>query len=406
MAVVPDPFARSLEDAPPLPAPPRLTLRFALLAGLALVLAAGVGAWVSGSRAGSQARDEVRADTRAIADRLAGDDLAATALQAPARGQDAVDLDELFRQQTLDAGIVRVTLYDRNARITYSTDHDLIGRRLDVAHVGDALGGKSWLGRDGDMLRAFVPVHWLLADTRFPNGVLAVDHDWAPVARDIRTQTLTQAATITLALLLLYAASFPILRRVTATLAARNRELNEQAHALRSSEAQYRLIVETAAEGVWVVDASGRTVFANEKLARLLGYELGELLGRPLTEFVDGTSRGVIEGGWLRDRNVRADARELVLLRKDGTPVYATVATSPVLEAGQYAGALVMVTDATGQKHMAHDFSNVITAITGYTDLLLDQLPENDPRQRDVERIRDAADAAVKLTRQLVRPGS
>jgi signal transduction histidine kinase len=77
-----------------------------------------------------------------------------------------------------------------------------------------------------------------------------------------------------------------------------------------------------------------------------------------------------------------------------------------VIEDGLYAGALVMVTDATSNKHMAHGFSNVITAITGYTDLLLEQLPADDPRQRDVERIRDAADQAVKLTRELVRPGS
>jgi PAS domain S-box-containing protein len=237
-------------------------------------------------------------------------------------------------------------------------------------------------------------VHWLLADSSFPNGVLAVDHEWAPVAREIRHQTLVQTGTLILALLLFYLASLPILRRVTSTLAAQNREL---AH----SEAQYRLIVETAAEGVWLIDASGRTAFANEKLARLLGYELEELLGRPLTDFVDGTSRALVEEGWLRRRHTQSDHRDLVLLRNDGSPVYASVASSPIEEDGLYGGALVMVTDATERKHMAADFSNAITAITGYTDLLLDQLGEDDPRHRGVERIRDAADAAVTLTRQL-----
>jgi PAS domain S-box-containing protein len=277
-----------------------------------------------------------------------------------------------------------MTLYDRNARITYSTDHRLIGRRADRTLVLEALAGGAVLTRDGDLLRDFVPVRWLLADASFPNGVLAVDRDWAPVARDIRHQTIVQTATIMFALLLLYAASVPILRRLTA--------------ALRRSEARYRLIVETAAEGVWLVDASGRTVFANEKLARLLGFELGELLGRPLTDFVDGASRGIVEEGWLRSRSGQ---RELVLLRKDGSPVFATVAASPVEDDGLYGGALVMVTDATGRKHMAADFSNLITAITGYTDLLLDQLEDDDPRHRGVERIRDAADAAVTLTRQM-----
>lgn len=376
-------------------APPRLILRFAVYAGVALVLAAAAGGWAARVHAESEARTNVRADANALAKRLAGDDLASTALRGPARGATVADLDELFRRETLEGSIGRLTLYDRNARITYSTDHSLIGKRADADRVHDALGDRRLLTRDGDLLRDFVAVHWLLADSSFPNGVLGVDHDWAPVAQEIRHQALVQTAILIFALLLFYVASLPILRRVTSTLAARNRELAQR-------EAQYRLIVETAAEGVWLVDASMRTVFANEKLARLLGYELNELLGRPLTDFVDGASRALVEEGWLRRRHTHGDHRDLVLLRKDGSPVYAAVAANPVEEDGLYGGALVMVTDATERKHMAADFSNVITAITGYTDLLLDQLPDDDPRQAGVERIRDAAEAAVTLTRQML----
>jgi two-component system, cell cycle sensor histidine kinase and response regulator CckA len=51
---------------------------------------------------------------------------------------------------------------------------------------------------------------------------------------------------------------------------------------------------------------------------------------------------------------------------------------------------------------VAHDFNNVLTAIFGYADLLLDGLPLADPRRADVEEIKRAANRAAALTRQLL----
>ncbi len=51
---------------------------------------------------------------------------------------------------------------------------------------------------------------------------------------------------------------------------------------------------------------------------------------------------------------------------------------------------------------VAHDFNNVLTAIFGYADLLLDQFTDDDPRQADVLEIRNAAERAAALTRQLL----
>jgi two-component system cell cycle sensor histidine kinase/response regulator CckA len=51
---------------------------------------------------------------------------------------------------------------------------------------------------------------------------------------------------------------------------------------------------------------------------------------------------------------------------------------------------------------VAHDFNNVLTAIFGYADLLLDQFTDDDPRRADVREIRSAAERAAALTRQLL----
>jgi len=51
---------------------------------------------------------------------------------------------------------------------------------------------------------------------------------------------------------------------------------------------------------------------------------------------------------------------------------------------------------------VAHDFNNVLTAIFGYTDLLLEQFTDDDPRRQDVLEIRRSAERAASLTRQLL----
>jgi signal transduction histidine kinase len=51
---------------------------------------------------------------------------------------------------------------------------------------------------------------------------------------------------------------------------------------------------------------------------------------------------------------------------------------------------------------VAHDFNNVLTAIFGYVDLLLDQFTQEDPRRADVQEIRRSAERAAALTRQLL----
>jgi PAS domain S-box-containing protein len=51
---------------------------------------------------------------------------------------------------------------------------------------------------------------------------------------------------------------------------------------------------------------------------------------------------------------------------------------------------------------VAHDFNNLLTVITGYSDLLLRELPKDHPRRRPVSEILKAADRATDLVRQLL----
>ncbi len=51
---------------------------------------------------------------------------------------------------------------------------------------------------------------------------------------------------------------------------------------------------------------------------------------------------------------------------------------------------------------IAHDFNNLVQAIGGYTEILLREIPKDDPLRRNAEEIHKAGDRAAALTRQLL----
>lgn len=55
--------------------------------------------------------------------------------------------------------------------------------------------------------------------------------------------------------------------------------------ALRSSEQQYRSLVETIPYGIEEIDTTGTIIFSNSAYHRMLGYEQGEMLGKKIWDF-------------------------------------------------------------------------------------------------------------------------
>lgn len=113
----------------------------------------------------------------------------------------------------------------------------------------------------------------------------------------------------------------------------------------------YRRLLETSEEGIWMIDASCRTVFANQKVAGMLGYTVEEMLGASLHSFLFREDWERISAKIERRRQGVKEQIESVYRRKDGSRVWAIVSTAPVFDdLGQYAGALAMLTDITERK--------------------------------------------------------
>ncbi|MEN9204122.1 MAG: PAS domain S-box protein [Thermostichus sp. DG_1_6_bins_120] len=121
----------------------------------------------------------------------------------------------------------------------------------------------------------------------------------------------------------------------------------------RAHEHLYRRIVDTAQEGIWVLDEQGKTCFVNRRLGQLLGYTAPEMLGRSLMEFVEPDQQQMVERLLASSNQFSPEQLEICWRRKDGSRLWSLVSTSPMLEAeqeGGFLGTLCMVIDISLRK--------------------------------------------------------
>ena len=115
---------------------------------------------------------------------------------------------------------------------------------------------------------------------------------------------------------------------------------------LRESEARYRLLTEAAFEGVFIHD-KGILIEANPALTRIFGYELDELVGRNLMDFIPtDASRAVIAEKLATNSHERY---EVTVARKDGRLLTALVTGRDTTYKGKPAR-VTTVQDVTEQK--------------------------------------------------------
>lgn len=113
----------------------------------------------------------------------------------------------------------------------------------------------------------------------------------------------------------------------------------------------YKLIIETANEGIWMIDEHNLTTFANHKMAEMLGYSVAEMLGQPMFKFMDDEGIEIARKNVERRKNDIKESYEFKLIAKNGQPIWTHMSTSPINEEGRYKGALAMVTDVTEKRH-------------------------------------------------------
>lgn len=129
-------------------------------------------------------------------------------------------------------------------------------------------------------------------------------------------------------------------------------DLKKAEEALRESEQRYRSIVETSREGIWTSDREGVVTFANDQMARMLGYSREDFVGRHFQEPAPGQSeKEALEEAMRRGGQGMGRQHEVHLRRKDGSEFWAITSVSPLFDGqGRHAGNLGMCIDVTERK--------------------------------------------------------
>ncbi|HEU5168909.1 MAG TPA: PAS domain S-box protein [Gemmatimonadales bacterium] len=134
-----------------------------------------------------------------------------------------------------------------------------------------------------------------------------------------------------------------------ALLESRQARLEERTQTLQESEQRFKQLVDAAQEGICVLDEQQQATYLNPRMAELLGCAAGEIVGRPLYDFVDqparAAARDILTG---RENGARSDLR---FRRPDGGDVWAMVSASPLFgRDGARIGTVAMVTDVTERR--------------------------------------------------------
>lgn len=152
---------------------------------------------------------------------------------------------------------------------------------------------------------------------------------------------------ISIPVMLIYPLSTLLIGKILMDQEDRNRFIKE----IEDREARYRLIVETANEGIWILDKNFTVMHANTRMCEMLGYGLDEMKGTNSMDYVCEDERD--------DHEVQKKAREKgessnyerKLLKKNGDLICTIVSASPIFDdSGFFSGSFAMFTDITKRK--------------------------------------------------------
>ncbi len=146
--------------------------------------------------------------------------------------------------------------------------------------------------------------------------------------------------------------------------------------ARRAQEEQYRLIVESTHQGVWLIDEHEHTTFVNPAVAAMLGYTTEEMAGRHIFDFMDETRRVEAVTQLERRREGLRDRLAFCLRHSQGHDVWVEADSSPLTDAERaYAGAITVLTDVTEERHveaaLRHERERFRTLVQESADLIV-----------------------------------
>ncbi len=195
---------------------------------------------------------------------------------------------------------------------------------------------------------------------------------------------------------------------------------------LSSSDQMVAALLQSASQAIISTDRGGRIVLANRQAEEMFGYSREQLLGSSIEMLLPEAKRcahAQMRSEYLHRPRVRpmGSGIDLTARRIDGAEFPVEVGLSHI-ETADGAFVIAFVSDISQRKQLeqqlmhaqkmeavgrlaggvAHDFNNMLTVISGYGAMVLEELQAHDPLRGHVEEILAATKRAGTLTNQLL----
>jgi two-component system, cell cycle sensor histidine kinase and response regulator CckA len=201
------------------------------------------------------------------------------------------------------------------------------------------------------------------------------------------------------------------------------RDVSER-RAAEESLRRLAAIIDSSEDAIYSWDLDGVIRSWNAGAEATYGYRADEAIGQSNELLAPPDREDELHGILAHIREgKRIQQLETVRVRKDGELIHVSLTISPIHETnGTIVGVALIARDITRRKLLenqlrqsqklealgrlaggvAHDFNNLLTIITGYSDILLADLPPHDESYAMVYEIKQACERASSLTRQLL----
>ena len=169
-------------------------------------------------------------------------------------------------------------------------------------------------------------------------------------------------------------------------------ERNRAEETVRESEERNRLLLESAGEGIFGVDSTGKVVFVNPSAAKMLGYSDEELIDQPMHQLIhhsypDGSPYPVEKCPLQRacEQGVASQERTEVLWRKDGTSFYVAYMSTPIIKKDDLVGAMVTFMDISEQKRAEDTLQKRLNELTTARLSMLNMMEDLEDTRKESE---------------------
>jgi two-component system, cell cycle sensor histidine kinase and response regulator CckA len=226
------------------------------------------------------------------------------------------------------------------------------------------------------------------------------------------------------------ARSFEEIKSLNRNLQKMMAEVKQSEAALRESEERHRLSLEASPDPIVVYDIQGKVSYVNHAFEQTFGWLRDEVIGNRI-DFVPQENlpetKVAIERMLQDEKTVSFETRRLT---KDGRLLDIQISASRFIDGkDKVAGNIVILSDITEHKReeeekrklevqlqraekmeaigtlaggVAHDLNNMLSAIVGYPELLLMQIPEDSPLRKSILRLQDSGNKAAAIVQDLL----